>query len=96
MKTLVVQVEDQWLDLVKQLLASLPYVQRTEDASPTTVAPVGVNPYPRGTYEAVKWALDRLPQGGIMREIGDPVEWQRVQRTLDEERDTMLHQLRQS
>ena len=32
------------------------------------------------TFEKISELLETLPEGGIMKEITDPVEWQRQQR----------------
>lgn len=43
----------------------------------TFVKKVEVGESTKGNFEEVSRVLEQAPEGGIMKEISDPVEWQR-------------------
>ncbi|MBQ8959160.1 MAG: hypothetical protein IJ057_11795 [Bacteroidales bacterium] len=67
MTTLSVTIEDNSkLQMLIEWLRSITFVKKVE-----------VGESKKGNFEEVSKALEQLPEGGIMKEISDPVEWQK-------------------
>ena len=70
MTTLSVTIDDtNKLQMLLDWLRSISFVKKVE-----------VNESSTGNFEEVSKVLEQLPEGGIMKEISDPVEWQKQQR----------------
>ena len=69
MTTLSVTIDDSnKLQMLLEWLRAFSFVKKVE---------VGES---ESNFEKVSKLLEQLPEGGIMREITDPVEWQKQQR----------------
>lgn len=70
MTTLSVTIDDtNKLQMLLDWLRSITFVKKVE-----------VNTTTKGNFEEVSKVLEQLPEDGVMKEITDPVEWQRQQR----------------
>lgn len=70
MTTLNVTIDDtNKLQMLIEWLRSITFVKKVE-----------VNESSTGNFEEVMKVLEQIPEGGIMKEISDPVEWQKQQR----------------
>ena len=70
MTTLSVTIDDtNKLQMFLDWLRSITFVKKVE-----------VNESSTGNFDEVMKVLEQIPEGGIMKEISDPVEWQKQQR----------------
>ena len=70
MTTLSVTIDDtNKLQMLLDWLRSINFVKKVE-----------VNESSTGNFDEVMKVLEQIPEGGILKEITDPVEWQRQQR----------------
>ena len=70
MTTLSVTIDDtNKLQMFLDWLRSISFVKKVE-----------VNESSTGNFDEVMKVLEQIPEGGILKEIMDPVEWQRQQR----------------
>ena len=70
MTTLYVTIDDtNKLQMLMDWLHSISFVKKVE-----------VNDSSEGNFDEVSRLLEQLPDGGIMKEISNPVEWQKEQR----------------
>ena len=70
MTTLSVTIDDtNKLQMFLDWLRSISFVKKVE-----------VNESSTGNFDEVMKVLEQIPEGGIMKEISDPTEWQRQQR----------------
>ena len=70
MTTLSVTIDDtNKLQMLLDWLRSISFVKKVE-----------VNESSTGNFDEVLKVLEQIPEGGIMKEISDPVEWQKQQR----------------
>ena len=70
MTTLSVTIDDtNKLQMLLDWLRSISFVKKVE-----------VNESSTGNFDEVMKVLEQLPEGGIMKDISDPVEWQKQQR----------------
>ena len=70
MTTLSVTIDDtNKLQMLLDWLRSISFVKKVE-----------VNESSTGNFDEVMRVLEQIPEGGIMKEISDPVEWQKQQR----------------
>lgn len=70
MTTLSVTIDDtNKLQMFLDWLRSISFVKKIE-----------VNESSTGNFDEVMKVLEQIPEGGILKEISDPVEWQRQQR----------------
>ena len=70
MTTLSVTIDDtNKLQMLLDWLRSISFVKKVE-----------VNESSTGNFDEVMKVLEQIPEGGIMKEISDPVEWQKQQR----------------
>ncbi|MBQ1667270.1 MAG: hypothetical protein II063_04780 [Prevotella sp.] len=70
MTTLSVTIDDtNKLQMLLDWLRSISFVKKVE-----------VNESSTGNFDEVMKVLEQIPEGGILKEITDPVEWQRQQR----------------
>jgi hypothetical protein len=70
MTTLSVTIDDSnKLQMLLDWLRSISFVKKVE-----------VNESSTGNFDEVMKVLEQIPEGGILKEITDPVEWQRQQR----------------
>ena len=70
MTTLSITIDDtNKLQMLLEWLRSITFVKKVE-----------VNDSSTGNFEEVLKVLEQIPEGGIMKEISDPVEWQKQQR----------------
>ena len=70
MTTLSVTIDDtNKLQMLLDWLSSISFVKKVE-----------VNESSTGNFDEVMKVLKQIPEGGILKEITDPVEWQRQQR----------------
>ena len=70
MTTLSVTTDDSnKLQMLLDWLRSISFVKKVE-----------VNESSTGNFDEVMKVLEQIPEGGILKEITDPVEWQRQQR----------------
>jgi hypothetical protein len=70
MTTLSVTIDDSnKLQMLLDWLRSISFVKKVE-----------VNESSTGNFDEVMKVLEQIPEGGILKEIKDPVEWQRQQR----------------
>ena len=70
MTTLSVTIDDtNKLQMLLDWLRSITFVKKVE-----------VNESSTGNFDEVMKVLKQIPEGGIMKEISDPVEWQKQQR----------------
>ena len=70
MTTLSVTIDDtNKLQMLLDWLRSITFVKKVE-----------VNESSTGNFDEVMKVLEQIPEGGIMKEISDPVEWQKQQR----------------
>ena len=70
MTTLSVTIDDtNKLQMFLDWLRSISFVKKVE-----------VNESSTGNFDEVMKVLEQIPEGGIMKEISDPVEWQKQQR----------------
>jgi hypothetical protein len=70
MTTLSVTIDDtNKLQMLLDWLRSISFVKRVE-----------VNESSTGNFDEVMKVLEQIPEGGILKEISDPVEWQKQQR----------------
>jgi len=70
MTTLSVTIDDSnKLQMLLDWLHSITFVRKVE-----------VEESSKGNFQEVSKLLEQLPEGGFMREISDPVEWQKQQR----------------
>ena len=70
MTTLSVTIDDtNKLQMLLDWLRSISFVKKVE-----------VNESSTGNFDEVMKVLEQIPEGGILKEISDPVEWQRQQR----------------
>ena len=70
MTTLSVTIDDtNKLQMLLEWLRSINFVKKVE-----------VNESSTGNFDEVMKVLEQIPEGGIMKEISDPVEWQKQQR----------------
>ena len=70
MTTLSVTIDDtNKLQMLLDWLRSITFVKKVE-----------VNESSTGNFDEVLKVLEQIPEGGIMKEISDPVEWQKQQR----------------
>ena len=70
MTTLSVTIDDtNKLQMFLDWLRSISFVKKVE-----------VNESSTGKFDEVMKVLEQIPEGGILKEITDPVEWQRQQR----------------
>ena len=70
MTTLSVTIDDtNKLQMFLDWLRSISFVKKVE-----------VNESSTGNFDEVMKVLEQIPEGGILKEISDPVEWQRQQR----------------
>lgn len=70
MTTLSVTIDDtNKLQMLLDWLRSISFVKKVE-----------VNESSTGNFDEVIKVLEQIPEGGILKEITDPVEWQRQQR----------------
>lgn len=67
MTTVCVTIDDtNKLQMLIEWLRSITFVKKVE-----------VEEYQKGNFEEVSKVLEQLPEGGILKEISDPVEWQK-------------------
>ena len=67
MTTLSVTIDDtNKLQMLLDWLRSISFVKKVE-----------VNESSTGDFDEVMKVLEQIPEGGIMKEISDPVEWQK-------------------
>ena len=70
MTTLSVTIDDSnKLQMLLDWLRSISFVKKVE-----------VNESSTGNFDEVMKVLEQIPEGGIMKDISDPVEWQKQQR----------------
>ena len=70
MTTLSVTIDDtNKLQMLLDWLRSISFVKKVE-----------VNESSTGNFDEVMKVFEQIPEGGILKEITDPVEWQRQQR----------------
>ena len=70
MTTLSVTIDDSnKLKMLLDWLRSISFVKKVEIDESST-----------GNFDEVMKVLEQIPEGGILKEITDPVEWQRQQR----------------
>ena len=70
MTTLSVTIDDtNKLQMLLDWLRSISFVKKVE-----------VNDSSTGNFDEVMKVLEQIPEGGIMKDISDPVEWQKQQR----------------
>ncbi len=70
MTTLSVTIDDtNKLQMLLDWLRSISFVKKVEIDESST-----------GNFDEVMKVLEQIPEGGILKEITDPVEWQRQQR----------------
>ncbi len=70
MTTLSVTIDDtNKLQMLLDWLRSISFVKKVE-----------VNESSTGNFDEVMKVLEQIPEGGILKEITDPVEWQKQQR----------------
>ena len=70
MTTVSVTIDDtNKLQLLLDWLRSITFVKKVE-----------VNESSTGNFDEVMKVLEQIPEGGILKEISDPVEWQKQQR----------------
>ena len=70
MTTLSVTIDDtNKLQMLLDWLRSISFVKKVE-----------VNESSTGNFDEVMKVLEQIPEGGIMKDISDPVEWQKQQR----------------
>ena len=70
MTTLSVTIDDtNKLQMLLDWHSSISFVKKVE-----------VNESSTGNFDEVMKVLEQIPEGGILKEITDPVEWQRQQR----------------
>ena len=70
MTTLSVTIDDSnKLQMLLDWLRSISFVKKVEIGESST-----------GNFDEVMKVLEQIPEGGILKEITDPVEWQRQQR----------------
>ena len=70
MTTLSVTIDDtNKLQMLLDWLRSISFVKKVEVTESST-----------GNFDEVMKVLEQIPEGGILKEITDPVEWQRQQR----------------
>ncbi len=70
MTTLSVTIDDtNKLQMLLDWLRSISFVKKVEIDEPST-----------GNFDEVMKVLEQIPEGGIMKDISDPVEWQKQQR----------------
>jgi len=70
MTTLSVTIDDtNKLQMLLDWLRSISFVKKVE-----------VNESSTGNFDEVMKVLEQIPEGGILKEISDPVEWQKQQR----------------
>ena len=70
MTTLSVTIDDtNKLQMLLDWLRSISFVKKVEVDESST-----------GNFDEVMKVLEQIPEGGILKEITDPVEWQRQQR----------------
>lgn len=70
MTTLSVTIDDtNKLQMLLDWLRSISFVKKVE-----------VNESSTGNFDEVMKVLEQIPEGGIMKEISDPIEWQKQQR----------------
>ena len=70
MTTLCVTIDDtNKLQMLLDWLRSISFVKKVEIDESST-----------GNFDEVMKVLEQIPEGGILKEITDPVEWQRRQR----------------
>ena len=70
MTTVSVTIDDtNKLQLLLDWLRSITFVKKVE-----------VNESSTGNFDEVMKVLEQIPEGGIMKDISDPVEWQKQQR----------------
>lgn len=70
MTTLSVTIDDtNKLQMLLDWLRCISFVKKVE-----------VNESSTGNFDEVMKVLEQIPEGGIMKEISDPVEWQKQQR----------------
>jgi hypothetical protein len=70
MTTLSVTIDDtNKLQMLLDWLRSISFVKKVEIDESST-----------GNFDEVMKVLEQIPEGGIMKEISDPVEWQKQQR----------------
>ena len=70
MTTLSVTIDDSnKLQMLLDWLRSISFVKKVE-----------VNESSTGNFDEVMKVLEQIPEGGILKEISDPVEWQKQQR----------------
>ena len=70
MTTLSVTIDDtNKLQMLLDWLRSITFVKKVE-----------INESSIGNFDEVMKVLEQIPEGGIMKEISDPVEWQKQQR----------------
>lgn len=70
MTTLSVTIDDtNKLQMLLDWLRSISFVKKVEIDESST-----------GNFDEVMKVLEQIPEGGIMKDISDPVEWQRQQR----------------
>ncbi|MDO5316560.1 MAG: hypothetical protein Q4F82_10720 [bacterium] len=70
MTTLSVTIDDtNKLQMLLDWLSSISFVKKVE-----------VNESSTGNFDEVMKVLEQIPEGGILKEISDPVEWQKQQR----------------
>ena len=70
MTTLSVTIDDtNKLQMLLDWLRSISFVKKVEVDESST-----------GNFDEVMKVLEQIPEGGIMKDISDPVEWQKQQR----------------
>ena len=70
MTTLSVTIDDtNKLQMLLDWLRSISFVKKVEIDEAST-----------GNFDEVMKVLEQIPEGGIMKDISDPVEWQKQQR----------------
>ena len=70
MTTLSVTIDDSnKLQMLLDWLRSISFVKKVEIDESST-----------GNFDEVMKVLEQIPEGGIMKDISDPVEWQKQQR----------------
>jgi hypothetical protein len=70
MTTLSVTIDDtNKLQMLLDWLRSISFVKKVEIDESST-----------GNFDEVMKVLEQIPEGGIMKDISDPVEWQKQQR----------------
>lgn len=70
MTTVSVTIDDtNKLQMLLDWLRSITFVKKVEVKESST-----------GNFDEVMKVLEQIPEGGIMKEISDPVEWQKQQR----------------